>query len=190
MSADHALMDTALTHDRTAGRLGAEAATRLLAFNDEVLAQGGALAAAHEADAAAPFAPLAGPHLRHVIEHYEALVMRPGAHEVDYDGRPRDRALERSPTLVRERIAALRAALHGGGADDIDEPLIVHARIGPEGRWPLVTTSTVGRELVFLASHAVHHYALLREHCVRHGLAVAPHFGIAPATVAHAQQRH
>ncbi|MBL8362554.1 MAG: hypothetical protein JNN18_18860 [Rubrivivax sp.] len=183
-------MDTALTHDRTAGRPGTGAATRLLAFNDDVLAQGAALAAAHEADAAAPFEPLVGPHLRHVIEHYEALLMRAGAHEVDYDSRPRDRALEHSPTLARERIAALRAALHGGGAGDIDDPIVVHARIGLEGQWPLITTSTVGRELVFLASHAVHHYALLREHCVRHGLAVSTHFGIAPATVAHARQRH
>ena len=149
-----------------------------------------ALAAAHEAVDAPPFDPLVGPHLRHVIEHYEALVMRPGAHEVDYDSRPRDRALEHSPTLACERLAAIRATLRTGAAGDIDDALVVHARIGLEGQWPLMTTSTVGRELVFLASHAVHHYALLREHCVRHGLTTSAHFGIAPATVAHARRRH
>lgn len=190
MPSDYRDMDTALTHDRAASPLGLGAAARLLDFNDEVLAQGAALAAAHEAVDAPPFDPLVGPHLRHVIEHYEALLMRPGTHEVDYDGRPRDRALEHSPTLARERLAAIRATLRTGIAGDVDDPIVVHARIGLEGRWPLMTTSTVGRELVFLASHAVHHYALLREHCVRHGLSMPLHFGIAPATVAHARRRH
>lgn len=190
MSADYLHMDTALTFDRTATRRGVGAAARLLAFNDDVLAQGTALAAAHEADPALPFDTLVGPHLRHIIEHYEALVLRPGVHEVDYDRRPRDRAVEHSPTLARERLTAIRATLREGNAGDVDDVLVVHARIGTEGQWPLMTTSTVGRELVFVASHAVHHYALLREHCVRHGIAAPAHFGIAPATVAHARQRH
>lgn len=169
---------------------GIEPAARLLAFNDAVLAQGEALARWHEAAGAPDFGALIGPHLRHIIEHYEALVLRPFPTEVDYDARARDRAVEQSPALARERIAALRAALRNCTESGLDDALVVFTLGGLEGQWPLATASTVGRELVFLASHAVHHFALLREHCARHGLATSPNFGIAPATVAHARKRH
>jgi hypothetical protein len=162
----------------------------LLRHNDAVLAQGQALAEAHERPGAPDYAALVGPHLRHVIEHYEALVMQPRAGEADYDRRPRDRALEQSPSLARQRIAALREALCSWRGSAPDEALLVHTLGGVDGQWPLVTASTVARELVFLASHAVHHFALLREHCVRAGIALAPQFGVAPATVAWALQAH
>jgi hypothetical protein len=162
----------------------------LLHYSDAVLAQGRALAAAHECPGTAGYAAFVGPHLRHVIEHYEALLLRPHAAEADYDGRPRDRAVEQSPSLARERIDALRAVLRSWRKAAPDDVLIVHTLGGVDGQWPLVTASTVARELVFLASHAVHHFALLREHCTRAGIALAPQFGIAPATVAWARQAH
>lgn len=177
---DIALLDEAARAPRVADR-----ATRLLRFNDEVLAQGEALAMACEAGRAAAYDASFGPHLRHVVEHYEALVLRPLAAEVDYDQRPRDRALECSPTLARQRIARLRAALRSWAEADLDEPLLVFTLTGVQGQWPMVSRSTIGRELVFLASHAVHHFALLRGQCEHDGIAVEPHFGVAPATVAH-----
>jgi hypothetical protein len=183
-------MNTATPHERALALAGLEPGAQLLAFSDEVLAQGVALARAHEAPGAPPFGTLIGPHLRHIIEHYEALVLRPFASEVDYDARPRDREVEHCPTLARQRLAALREALRDGGAGDLDDALVVFTLVGVEGQWPLATASTVGRELAFLASHAVHHFALLREHCAAHGIAISPHFGIAPATVAHARKRH
>lgn len=183
-------MDTNPLAERPAPWAQPDAPHRLLRYNDAVLAQGETLARAHERPHAPPFAPLVGPHLRHVIEHYEALLLRPVAEELHYDRRPRDRAVERSPGLARERFAALRQGLRGWSGDELDDVLLVHTLAGLDGQWPLVTTSTVARELVFAASHAVHHYALLRETCTRAGVELAPHFGIAPATLAHARQTH
>jgi hypothetical protein len=189
-------MSATASHEQALALAGIEPAARLLAYNDDVLAQGEALArahedrAAHDGAAAPDFGTLVGPHLRHIIEHYEALLLRPFAGEVDYDGRPRDRALERSPALARQRIAALRAALRADKGENLDDALVVFSQGGVEGQWPLATASTVARELVFLASHTVHHFALLREHCARHGIRVHPYFGIAAATVAHARKRH
>jgi hypothetical protein len=48
--------------------------------------------------------------------------------------------------------------------------------------------SSVGRELVFLATHAVHHFAVLHVYCLQHGLIVDADLGRAPATLAH--ERH
>jgi hypothetical protein len=163
---------------------------RLLRYCDAVLEQAEALAAAHDRPAAPVFGTFVGPHLRHVIEHLEALLYRPHAGEVDYDGRPRERALERSAALARARITALRAALRGCDGDGLEQPLLVFTLGGLAGQWSLATASTVGRELVFLASHAVHHFALLREHCAQHGITLPRSFGVAPATVAHACTTH
>ncbi len=183
-------MDTTASIDSPFARADPDPAERLLRFNDEVLAQGQALACAHEHIAGLDFGARAGPHLRHVIEHYEALVLRPHPHQADYDTRPRDRDLEQSPALARQRLARLRAELARTPAADLLEPLLVRTLGGVDGRWPMATPSTLGRELVFLASHAVHHFALLREHCARHGIELPLHFGVAPATVAHARRSH
>jgi hypothetical protein len=183
-------MDTRTWNPSQGAGGAAGQARRLRQFSDAVLAQLERLAAQHEAEGAPPFAALVGPHLRHVIEHYEALLAGRGRGAVDYDRRARDRALEQSPRLARRRIAALRRALHDDAGGEPDEPLLVGTLGGIDGRWPLATASTFGRELVFLASHAVHHAALLREPCLRLGLALPPEFGVAPSTLAHRQAAH
>lgn len=183
-------MDTLAFNDAAFAAPRAEHTKRLLQFNDAVLAQLEALATSHEGPGVATFGALVGPHLRHVIEHYEALVAGRSVGEVDYDRRPRDRTLEQSPALARRRIAALRRALLDGSSLDPEEPLLVFTLGGLEGQWPLATASTLGRELIFLASHAVHHAALLREHLQRQGSRLPPQFGVAPATLAHARSTH
>ena len=83
----------------------------LLQFSIDVLDQAMALVALHELPGAPDYAMPVGAHLRHVIEHCEALVfpVEPGV--VDYDQRPRDRELERQPAVARARLTALQAHL-------------------------------------------------------------------------------
>ena len=156
---------------------------RLLRFNREVLAQALALAASHDAPGAPPYARPVGAHLRHVIEHYEALLHPTEPGVGDYDGRPRDVALERDPKLAQKRLQALMQELQGSLG--LDEAVRVRGRGGLLGEFGFEVRSTLGRELVFVASHAVHHYAVLMQHCQEHGIPVGEHFGKAPATVAH-----
>lgn len=127
-----------------------------------------------------------GPHLRHLIEHYDALLfpVEPGV--VDYDHRPRDRALETEPDLAVDRLRSLMASLDTLASARLDDVLVVRAQVGLWGQWSCEVGSTLGRELVVLSSHAVHHFALLRSHCQRHGLRVGAEFGMAPSTLAHA----
>jgi hypothetical protein len=158
---------------------------RLLRFNRDVLGQALSLVDAYASRAAPAFAAHAGPHLRHVIEHYEALLLRPQRAVVDYDNRPRDRELERCTLRARARLQQLRARLAGLSALGLDEPISVVARCGVAGECELRTRSSVGRELMFLASHAVHHFAVLRLACAPHGVALCATFGKAPATLHH-----
>ena len=126
---------------------------------------------------------------RHVIEHYEALLSPTLPGIVDYDQRPRDRELERSGRLARTRLMALLERLSDSGHLDLDATVSVHGQAGLAGDLGFVVTSTIGRELVSVASHAVHHFALLHAHCLQHGIPTGENFGKAPATVAHERSR-
>lgn len=161
-------------------------AERLLRFNCQLIDQALTLVAAYDAIGAPDYAQRTGPHLRHVIEHYEALVLRPLDHVVDYDRRPRDRALERDAGLARARLNALKQHLLNWSGATLAQPLRVDGQAGVTGEFEFSTLSSIGRELVFVASHATHHYALLQLYCEQQGMATDPHLGVAPATVAYA----
>jgi hypothetical protein len=166
---------------------------RLLGFNQQVLDQALAVVGEHLASSATPSTeptspPFAGPvgaHVRHVIEHYEALLqgLRTGA--VDYDSRPRDTQLETSPHLARRRLLALHQQLVHLTPGLLNQAVQVLGQGGTVGDFSFSVASSLGRELAFLASHAVHHFALLAPHLHRHGVAVPAYFGRAPGTVAH-----
>jgi hypothetical protein len=51
------------------------------------------------------------------------------------------------------------------------------------------TLSTLGRELLFVSSHTVHHFALVAHYCKTAGVDLGADFGKAPATMAH-EHRH
>ena len=161
---------------------------RLLSFNQQVIDQALAVVSGHEVSGSSTGSPsFSGPvgaHLRHVIEHYEALIHGLPLGVVDYDGRPRDRQLEASAALARDRLQSLRQMLGQWTPDMLDRPVQVLGQGGVAGDFDFRVTSSVGRELVFLASHAVHHFALLSAHLQRHGISVPTHFGKAPGTVA------
>lgn len=159
-------------------------AERLLHFNRQVIDQALALVAAFEVPDAPAYEQYTGPHLRHVIEHYEALLLRDADSAVNYDRRPRDRELECNSQLARTRLIALKQRLIDWSDDALKQSLHVRAQVGPAGEFDVVTPSTIGRELVFVASHATHHYALLQVYCEQHGISTAPNLGRAPSTVA------
>lgn len=158
---------------------------RLLQFSIGVLTQALALVVSHEQPGAPDYATPVGAHLRHVIEHYEALLWPAEPGSVDYDRRPRDRELERVPAVARARLEALQARLRQWSETPLDAPLKVRGLGGLAGDFEFAVASSSGRELVFVASHAIHHFALLRAHCMQHGISINAHFGRAPATVAH-----
>ena len=158
---------------------------RLLQFSIDVLEQALVLVASHDLSGAPDYAVPVGAHLRHVIEHYEALLSPAKAGCVDYDQRPRDRELERRPDVARARLEALQARLLQWTDTPLGAPLQVRGLGGLAGDFDFVVESSWGRELVFVASHAIHHFALLQAHCQQHGIPINTEFGRAPATVAH-----
>jgi hypothetical protein len=162
----------------------------LLGINQQLIDKALALVAAYQARNPLGYAGPVGAHLRHVIEHYEALTF-PAAHgAVDYDSRPRERELECNPALARERLLALRAQLGAWAPLALHVSVRVHGQGGTDGEFRFAVASSLERELVFLASHTVHHFALLAPHCRQHGIPTPAEFGQAPSTVAHTRATH
>ena len=139
----------------------------------------------------AAFSASVGEHFRHVIEHYRLFLDGWPGGSVDYDARPRNAQLETDPARARaaiddlcQRLRALPAGLDPG------LPVAVRCRTGSEtgsetgsaGEQPV--PSCVGRELVFLHGHSVHHFALIVLILKHRGITVAQDFGIAPSTSA------
>jgi hypothetical protein len=160
-------------------------AKRLLRYSAAVLGQAFPLVTAHWNRGASAYAYPIGAHLRHVIEHYEALLLPNEPGVVDYDQRPRDRELQTNAGVAMRRLRALLRRLNDCTDADIDVPVQVRGRGGLAGDFGFAVGSSVARELVFVASHAIHHYALLKPHCMQHRIPVCAEFGRAPSTLAH-----
>lgn len=155
----------------------------------------------------APFAPRdggsrpgVGAHLRHILDHYDSFLEGWEQGRIDYDRRERDRALEcdrglavRKIRQVLERLEQLdlrtdRELLVAqdpatAAATSADAPGASAERAGPvssEGRW---ARSSAARELQFLASHTVHHYAIIAILLRLMGLEPGTDFGVAPSTL-------
>ena len=127
-----------------------------------------------------------GAHIRHVVDHYDALLAGVATGSVDYDLRERDRRVERERGLARARLEHVLAQLLALPAGAHERVLAVHMDDGGRRAGP-PAQSSVGRELQFLLSHTVHHYALIAAKARGAGLDPGRDFGVAPATLRHEQ---
>jgi uncharacterized damage-inducible protein DinB len=129
-----------------------------------------------------------GAHLRHCLEAFESLFAGLARGTVNYDDRRRDARVEHEPLIALERIEAIRDALLEGIARLPDAPLRARAdepELPPGAGY---VASTLARELRALASHSVHHFAVIALQLRIAGVALDPRFGVAPSTWARWQQ--
>lgn len=132
----------------------------------------------------ARYADAIGPHLRHVLEHYEELLDGLGRRVLEYDRRRRDRRVEQDATVARSRFCTVIERLETlEEVPPVSDEVAVMLFGGVEGEECFVSKSSLSRELLFVAGHAVHHYAILKPVLAQRGYAVGADFGKAPATI-------
>lgn len=122
-----------------------------------------------------------GGHVRHILDHYKAVIKSVDTGVVDYDNRVRNTDIE------TDRLAAIKAfeeMIDSLGKleslPDCSVDVIVASSTKDNG---MKTRSSLARELQFLVSHTVHHYALIAISSRVQGLVPAPGFGVAPSTL-------
>jgi uncharacterized damage-inducible protein DinB len=126
-----------------------------------------------------------GKHIRHVLDFYGAFLHSADG-KIDYDCRSHVPELESDRLAATAKIQEIMSALlqiesvepkrwsknDDNGGRDIKE------------RYSL---SSVGRELQFLASHTVHHFAIIAFILKSQDIEPPPRFGVAPSTLLHWQ---
>jgi uncharacterized damage-inducible protein DinB len=136
----------------------------------------------HQRCAPAVFNSTSGGHLRHVIEHYTALLDGLEAGIVDYERRARDAQMEADATAAARALELIGVRLENLREAD-DRPLRVRAETTGDEVPPVWCTSSLQRELEFLLSHTVHHYALVATIGRLQGHEPGAEFGMAPSTL-------
>lgn len=134
------------------------------------------------ADPVRGWAPV-GAQYRHVLEHYQAFLAGIDAGCVNYDDRARDARLERFRHAALEATRSCLAALEAlEGRDDRTVEVHMDSGAGPDRLdW---RSSSAGRELQFLCSHTVHHFALIKL-LLDGAVELDRDFGMAPSTLAY-----
>lgn len=152
----------------------------LIQFNCQILTQARdiiTLCERHNVD----YATQVGPHLRHVVEHYQLLLAGLEHGHVDYEQRIRGGDLETCPILTLQAIESIETTLQHIKAP-ADTPIQTEFAVGSIGQDQVATLSSFGRELQFMGLHAIHHYAYLAKDLSAAGIPIPTGFGLAPGT--------
>lgn len=151
-----------------------QAAELLRGLDDQVYAEGGR----------GPESSPVGIHFRHMIDHYQAFFAGLPEGRIDYDARQRQTPMETERRLALATILGLALDIeridHAMGAREVQ----VSSRSAGDSSEPDWSRTTIKRELQFLVSHTVHHFALIRPLLLREGITVDEQFGYAPSTLA------
>lgn len=141
-------------------------------------------AATFTASSSATLGASIGGHLRHNLDHYACFLRGLDTGRIDYDDRERAAHVETDPRAAAAALTRAATGLRSVPLIVLEARLEVRMDSGESDERPW-THSTVRRELQFLLSHTVHHYALIAMICRMHDVAVDDDFGVAPSTIKH-----
>ena len=128
-----------------------------------------------------------GGHVRHSLDHIEAVLDGIDAGFIDYDSRARGTAVESNRQAALDAIDRLKLELLGMPAIPDRLPLRLKVLLTSDGPG-MEVASSLGREMAFALSHTVHHNALIAVIAKTLGIPLPERFGYAPSTIAHLEK--
>lgn len=122
-----------------------------------------------------------GEHVRHCLDHVQALVSADPSSDLSYDRRARGTRVETDPAAALRSIQILRIkVVVGRWSMRAEEPIVVSSTILRGAK--VNSLSTLARELAFVLNHTIHHQATIGLLASLEGFDVPDGFGYAPST--------
>ena len=123
-----------------------------------------------------------GGHYRHCLDHFRSLLDAASRGSLNYDHRERGTPVETDRFAALNATRALREAYEQLPAACLKQQIEVTCKTSYEATGSQTSGSTVGREIMYVVAHAVHHYALIGIMGGLMGLKMPAGFGVAPST--------
>jgi hypothetical protein len=126
-----------------------------------------------------------GGHYRHCLDHFRSLLDAAAAGDLNYDHRERGTLIENDRFAALNATRELRRGYKRLSECCLNRELQVTCQTSYAKSDSQVSPSTVGREVMYVVAHAVHHYALIGIMGGLMGLKMPAGFGVAPSTLKH-----
>jgi len=124
-----------------------------------------------------------GAHYRHHLDHVRSVVIALSTGCVDYDDRVRGTDIEFDRGVAIHATRELMDRLSDLSEAKLAQSMLVQQRSCASGEARPESPTTLMRELAFLQSHAVHHYAVMGLIARLHGVCPPKCFGVMPSTL-------
>ena len=131
------------------------------------------------------FISSSGEHMRHILDHFMVLINGYESGLINYDNRNRGSQVESQRLLALSQLNEIVLWLINLDQEGLDKKIIISTEVALSTTIVTEAESTLQRELVFAASHAVHHYASIATSIQMQDLSLDKNFGIAPATASY-----
>jgi uncharacterized damage-inducible protein DinB len=129
-----------------------------------------------------------GGHYRHCLDHFTAFLRALDSNFLDYDQRDRDPRIETDSQFALEETRRIRKQFDRLAESALQTQIVCRCQVHYDLPSP-ECDSTLGRELVYVVAHAIHHYALISVLARLSDIELPAHFGVAPSTVAYETSR-
>lgn len=123
-----------------------------------------------------------GQHMRHILDVFHATMSWPHCEIIDYDIRRRTHMVEKDKSMAIDEWQGITQWLKGIECDQLNKRLEVKNEVNATRQISVLSHSTFARELSFISTHAVHHFALIRVSLFYQGISSGDTFGMAPTT--------
>ena len=123
-----------------------------------------------------------GEHFRHILDMFFALTHFTKQGVIDYDLRRRGAPVESQLSVANEELQQVKTWLETLSSQQLDTPVTMLSEATIQSQKICKVSSSLRRELLFVASHTVHHLAIIKvitKHC---GIETNEQLGLAPAT--------
>jgi hypothetical protein len=136
------------------------------------------------------FASSAGSHIRHILDHYLAVINGFDNQLINYDIRHRGCLSEKNPEIALTKFDHISIWLKTLSKDDLNRELLLSTEVSITSKKVQTIPTSLIRELLFVGAHAVHHYATIAQICKAQTTSLPESFGIAPATATFLRQHN